>query len=313
MTDEARRKMAGLWESGISTAVRDLQWLYGGAYGPETQLTIDGLAEKALGDSFVHANDRVFLFELKATAGDRSVEWSKDGPKLAFKSLARSIEEFSTLRLKERQAVLTQLDRSHRGHHFVYWRNDPGQRGLNLKTGGLLFEPYLVASAEAMTMEEMCPELAKAIVKQYKLGEVVVDEDNSEFREIAAPSLDRLFTGEACAAKFDRKGKIANLGELGLDVGAMDLYVSWLIEKNDDKDLPIDGIICSRDGTFYRKISRVSHILAALRDLNTEPQSSLAGRTVKRSHEKPGLSQPIPGSLLRFGPSHRARRYRLGG
>ena len=313
MTDETKRKVAGLWESGISTAVRDLQWLHGGAYGPETQLTIDGLAEKALGDSFVHANDRVFLFELKATAGDRSVEWSKDGTKLAFKSLARSIEEFSSLGHEERQAVLVQLDRSHRGHHFVYWRNDPGQYRLNSKTGGLLFEPYLVASAEAMTLKGGSPELAQAIVDQYKLGEVVVDGDKSEFREIAAPSLDRLFTSEACAAKFHRNGKMANIGELGLDVEAMDLYVSWLIEENDDKDLPIDGIICSRDGTFYRKISRVSHILDALRDLNTQPQSSLAGRTVKRSHEKPGLSQPIPGGLLQFVPSHRAKSYRLGG
>ncbi len=216
MTDEAKRKVAGLWESGISTAVRDLQWLHGGAHGPETQLTIDGLAEQALGDSFVHANDRIFLFELKATAGERSVEWSKDGAKLAFKSLARSIEEFRSLEDEERQAVLTQLDRSHRGHHFVYWRNDPGQRGWSSKTGGLLFEPYLVASAQAMTMQESCPEIAHGIVDRYKLGEVVVDEDKSEFREIAAPSLDRLFTSEACAAILDKNGKIANLRELGL-------------------------------------------------------------------------------------------------
>ena len=312
MADAIKKKVAGLWESGVATTVRDLQWLHRGDFGPETQLTIDGLAETALGDSFVCANDRVFLFELKATAGDRSSEWRQNNEKLAYVSLKRAIDEYSSLLIDERKALFTLFSMSHRGHHFVYWRNDPGQNRRSSKTGGLTFEPYLVACATAMSAKVAPPPLAQHIGDFFKIGEVALQEDKGTFTEISAPSLDRIFAGDACAAQFDVGGEILQLSDLGLDIDEMIIYVKWLIEKNDDQDLPVDGILCSRDGTFYRQISSIFDALTALGELNREPQESLASRTIKRSHEKLGPPWPISESLLLSVPSLRAGRHGLG-
>lgn len=295
---DATSKRADLWESGVSTMVRDMQWIFRGSFPPETQLTLDGRAETALGDSFICANDKIFLLELKATASGKAADAEKDAHASilgAFRSGDMTDDKIAE--------IAPRLWESVRGHHFVYWENDPKQRGSKSKTGGLMLDPYIRDVAKRNKSS-----LSGYVRITLWLAAFGAEGSGEDVNLTEKLSLDRIFTNEAYAAVLDLDGELMNLGPVGLDPDDLQEYVKWLIRGQNGLDFPIHAILCSRDGAFFRQVSSLKEVAKILANLNRLPCESGALQSLKRSPESFSFSKTIPETLRESVRSHRRLR-----
>lgn len=169
-------RSVGAWEATLATALRDTQWM-AKEQGvlPGFFATLAGKVEAGKGDTVFQADDRIFIFELKASRSEIRSEWNRNVPlkdedgKFVYRQKQKALHLWTiNLLAKWCEAVAAIGDRTRtwdneiadhrdlvllslRAHHFVYWDDHavvPGDR-----MSGMLVAPYLRATLEEMCME----------------------------------------------------------------------------------------------------------------------------------------------------------------
>lgn len=288
VTSPSRPKQADLWESTIAVAVRDMQWICrrDTSVAPEANLNMKGRAETALGDSFVTARDRMYLFELKSTEDGKEREWKEGGEKRAYLALAASLEGFDDKSEEERLEIMRMLWASVRSHYFVYW-DGSGATSAGEHDGGLVFSSYLLDSAQHMLDKSNDKASTPAkLLKTFSLTDrrASSGQRDNAFKQL---SLVRLFqrTAFALRMKIDQGAIVRATEPVGLRPAELQKYVDWLVGMNKGGCLPINALLVSRDGTFIRHVSDISQAAQLLANISAKKHMSLAQATVIRSLE----------------------------
>lgn len=248
--------MADLWESSVVIALRDYQWIrkVNTTTFPDQFISLGGEAEQANGDAIFLNGEKLFLFEIKSLEAKVREEWAnREEPKLAFK---RIFEEYvAYMDDGHLYCKGLRLRQSMRCHHFVYWSAE--RRRDKKVAGSLSVAPYLAKAASKLTGEnwpgDWCnKQHISKIRDHFRLVELT--------KEGGLRYTDEVLIGNISSARayFSQQFEGAEVRELGLNPEEFVEYVSWL----GGGDLPIDAVVLSSGGTFFRHVRRMSDLQA---------------------------------------------------
>ncbi|WP_131469999.1 hypothetical protein [Xanthomonas citri] len=247
------------WEQSVVIALRDSQWtarpsLASPMY-PDSYVALDGKPETKFGDSIFLNDEKLFLFEVKATEKQISDEWTKldedkkPKPKNAYLRLSEH--------LRVSGSVGEYVHDSISGHFFCYWsEHEVGGEVL----GSLTAEPYLTAIARrSLRGIAELNSAASDIIKRYKMGLPIsrLRESETGFETVDSISILHLITGFAVILESLKNGGFYEWGNLGMTPSEFDKYLSFLSGGEDEL---IRAVVLSSRGSFFRYVERTSEL-----------------------------------------------------
>lgn len=255
-------KNAPPWEQSVVIALRDAQWLARSAdvspMFPDSYLALDGNAETKVGDAVFLNDERLFIFEVKATSHQISDEWTRTdskgvlNPKSAYKKLGGHLAN---------DGVNGRfVDASLRGHFFCYWAEK--QVGGNV-LGSLTLQPYLRAiTALSLSKQKSLANVSGMLIERYSLGFPLSRPGGSDtdFELTDAISVEHLISNYGKHLYKGMDGGYEWKG-LGLSEGEFKDYVDFLCEG---KDEDVKVVVMSSNGTFFRYASSLLQLKSIL-------------------------------------------------
>lgn len=251
--------MADLWESSVVIALRDYQWLKKSnkTTFPDQYISLGGDAEAANGDAIFLDGEKLFLFEVKSLEAKVREEWAdRTEPKLAFERIFKEYIHFMDDGHVYSKGL--RLRQSMKCHHFVFW--SAIRRGGSKVAGNLSVAPYLTKAASKLTSKnwpgDWCNEWHISKIGDY-FGLV---EWMDEKGKPVAHSADQVLIGDmsSAGAWFSKGYERPEISELGLNPEEFVEYLGWL----GGGDLPIDAVVLSSGGTFFRHVKKMSELQA---------------------------------------------------
>lgn len=249
--------MSDLWESSVVIALRDHQWIRRTCKTtfPDQFISLGGDTEAANGDAIFLEGEKLFLFEIKSLQAKVREEWAgRSEPKLAFERIFKEYISYMDKGSFYSQGL--RLRQSMRCHHFVFWSAE--RRSGNRVAGNLNVAPYLTMAASKLTADnwpgDWCTERHISKIRE-NFGLIEWIEEDGR----AVPyDTNSVFIGEmsSAGAFFSRHHDRPEICELGLDPKEFDEYVTWL----GGGDLPIDAVVLSSQGTFFRHVKKMSEL-----------------------------------------------------
>lgn len=255
------------WEQSVVIALRDSQWLLRPTHVspmyPDSYLALDGNAEAKLGDAIFLNDERLFIFEVKATKDQISDEWTRRdskgelNPKNAYKILRNHL-------LKK--GVRGQfVDVSLRGHFFCYWSE---QELGGTVLGSLTMEPYLAAiSCRELAKVESTKQVASDLKEEYLLGVPLSrpGDHPTDFTRLDTVSALHLTSNFAQHIRRKQRDEYEWLN-LGLDINEFKDYVKFLCGNGDEL---ARVVVMSARGTFFKYAESLSQLNSVF-DPNSE-------------------------------------------
>lgn len=259
--------MADLWESSVVIALRDYQWLKKSnkTTFPDQYISLGGDAEAANGDAIFLDGEKLFLFEVKSLEAKVREEWAdRAEPKLAFERIFKEYIHFMDDGHGYSKGLhLRQLMKC---HHFVYW--SAVRRGGSKVAGNLSVAPYLTKAASKLTSKnwpgDWCNERHISKIGDYFGLVEWIDEKGNPVPH----SADQVLIGDmsSAGAWFSRDHERPEISELGLNPEEFVEYLGWL----GGGDLPIDAVVLSSGGTFFRHVKKMSELQAIFKPPDPE-------------------------------------------
>lgn len=258
-----KKKRAELWEKTIVTSFRDLQWKRKSheCVAPPSNIELGGNIERAFGDSIAVVDERVFLLEMKSTLSHIPDEWV-GGEKLALSALRKKLENTNG----EVAPLVEMLHLSLRSHHFIYWSEDTSGFGPKYWPGALVISPY-VFQITSRRLANSYPDLHD-FVSGSTLG---IRGENGAQKAVTSAFADRILTDTV--ALFTSRSLGKNCGNtyveysLGISPSEMLRYLEWLLQDQQEKDLPINALLVTASGNVCRHVGHVSEVDVILRAL----------------------------------------------
>ncbi|MGV7191076.1 hypothetical protein [Xanthomonas axonopodis] len=255
-------KKAPPWEQSVVIALRDSQWLARpvgvSPMFPDSYLALDGNAEAKVGDAVFLNNERLFIFEVKATSHQIRDEWTRTDTKgnLSPKSAYLKLESHLAKDGVEGRFI----DASLRGHFFCYWAEK--QVGGSVM-GSLTLEPYLRAiTALSLSKKQNLMVVSTELMEGYSLGFPLSrpGEVEADFELTDAISVQHLISNYG---KYLSKGTGGDYEwkELGLGEVEFKEYVDFLCQG---KDEDVRVVVMSSNGTFFRYASSLLQLKSIL-------------------------------------------------
>lgn len=295
--------MTQLWEDTIVTALRDAQWLRcPGRRLPKSAfppgfVKLDGNAESAIGDVIYSAEERYFIFEVKARRADAKSEWvvaKGNAPKRAYRTLAEyweALEKLSSLDEKSvnekefESNLLMFFKLSLAGHHFVYWDDWVDDCGEEI--GEIVVEPYIGACIQLFEEKhDISPwQYLKPWPGTY-FGFTWGAGAHRLTSEVI--SLDEALDSNVNICFFD-DGRLPD-HKVGLTLYELQRYVNMLVGL-DEEDEGIFAVVMSNTGSFYRVVGSTKH-LAKIMIPRSAGMSPRRQRTPRGSQR--GFVPPVP-------------------
>ncbi|MCL1528787.1 hypothetical protein [Xanthomonas nasturtii] len=246
------------WEQSVVIALRDSQWhnrsMAPGALYPDSYVALDGKPETNYGDAIFLNDERLFLFEIKATHEEIRDEWSRVDskghlkPKNAFVKLSSHIRDDGI--------AGNYVTPSIRGHHFCYWsEQEVGGEVL----GSLTIEPYLTAIARReLRKDDALRDISTKLIDRFRIGLPISRPGNGEtsFESVGSMSILHL------TSNFGRmltKGEDGSYewGNFGLEPDEFKEYLDFLSGGRDEL---IKAVVMSSRGSFFRCVEKVSEL-----------------------------------------------------
>lgn len=233
------------WEVSVFAALLKMRWAHHGnvaGYQPDLVDALDDAAETALGDVLLRENDRLFLFELKASWERATTESEKPifGRYEELHSLAQqqhSPTEFNELLLW-----------SIRCHHLVYWEDLVALSDDSVR-GTISFSPYALFVLDRLSS-------AGAVNTDFRHFHALAQSRVGGNSMVEAASIVSLFDKSAKATSGNLlSGKDVEFSELGLEQAAFSQFVQRLRGKADNGDIRLKLIAFSPVSGFVRRIS----------------------------------------------------------
>jgi hypothetical protein len=290
--DNGLGREARLWEDTIVVALRDLQWMAasrqsGGAFAvPSPFLKLDGNAESRIGDTPYRMDERYFIFEVKPELGQVEGEWwrkSVFNPKPVYRRLRALVDnlnatEASTLPEDVNMFLdaMDMLQMSARGHHFICWN---GQRG---STAGFIDMLPYVEGIASQTPEDIIDH-HHVLPRPNINGPLTLRYGKKGGTPVSAAGLAMLLdhdhiVGEALS------GRVETFGGLGLTRDEFQEYINFLCADAPGRAEPINAIVLSTDGTFFR-LAGTTATLASMLDPQFKPAKKF--EKVRRARARP--------------------------
>lgn len=286
-----------VWEKSVMLAFRDCQWIHRkGPMVPRSTIALDYKFERA-GDALMPLSDRYFIFELKGGLEKIKSEWETreiDGVKQAAKAAYRALDNLTdVLMAKPSRAARLAVTLSMRGHFFAYWASGEPPRADQLGTLSVLSYLWAISSFKPW------PEVKDILSQRYQycvpLEEQKAGQDGA-YESISHFHLPNVILDQV--ALVDVKSKpSAKAHQLGLQPAELDAYIRLLLASVADDDLAINVMIANGDGTFCRRVTKLSElrdifeptggpgVSHAIPPLNRSGRKILVGR---RGHGGPG-------------------------
>ncbi len=263
------------WEVSVLTALLNMRWLHqarGKKSLPDLINALDGPAETALGDVLLKEDDRLFLFELKAS-------WTRATSE-AKKPIFTLYEDLHAP--AQQEPTITKFDElllgSIRCHHLLYWEDDVALSDGSVR-GSISFSPYAL------------------FVLDRVIGSIPSDHDFRHSHALAlarhgatavveAASIESLFDGSATAASGNLiSGEDVEFAELGLDQSAFLEFVQSLRGEDSEGDIIVKLIAFSPVSGFLRRISSLDEAVQLGLDWaeNTASAKPVGPKTVRRT------------------------------
>ena len=235
------------WEVSVLVALLRLRWLNlkGGPGRPESVVhPLDGPAETALGDILLKEDDRLFLFELKAS-------WERANSEIKKPIFERYTKLRAAANSKdELRGFHDFLSRSLRCHQLVYWE-DSTHLAKGLVRGTISFSPYALFVLDKMSL--ISPKMIN-----FGLLQALGVQANGEVKIVEAASILNIFDMSAKAVSGDlKRGMNVEYLDLGLDQGEFLLFVKELRGSKDVSDISVKMIAFSPISGFLKLISSV--------------------------------------------------------
>lgn len=233
------------WEVSILAALLNMRWAHhGNVAGHQSDRVdaLDGPAETALADILLRDNDRLFLFELKASWERATTETDKP--------IFGLYEELH--RLAQQQPMSTEFNElllwSIRCHHLVYWEDIVALSDGPVR-GTISFSPYALFVLDRLFS-------AGAVATDFRHSHALAQSRQGETTIVEAASVASLFDKSAKAASGGLlSGEKVEFSELGLDQEDFLKFVQRLRGKQDSDDITLKMIAYSPVSGFVRVIS----------------------------------------------------------
>ncbi|TDK26185.1 hypothetical protein E2F46_06195 [Luteimonas aestuarii] len=287
------------WEVSVFTALLNMRWVHllkSSSQRPDLVIALDHAAETALGDVVLKADDRLFLFELKASWERANTE--KNKPIFGLYEKLHSSAHSTSIAFDEL------LSLSIRCHHLVYWEDDVRLSDGNTR-GSISFSPYALFVLDQLYQPgryALDLRLAHAISLRTNDGETIVE---------AAP-IEAMFNGSATAVNGDLStGDNVEAYKLGLGRNEFLDFVQHLRKEIDGSaDIALKLIAFSPESGFVRRISSLQEAVQLGVDWAKNTASAKPARS--SGHRRTGKPRSIGTTQLRIvcAPTTGARKPR---
>ena len=233
------------WEVSVFAALLNMRWaqhVRTVGHLPDLVNALDGAAETALGDVLLREDDRLFLFELKAS-------WERVASETKKPIFGRYKELYS---LAQRQFDSTEFDEllllSIRCHHVIYWEDSVALSDDSVR-GSISFSPYALFVLDHVIGSH-------SPTNDFRHSHALALSRQSTTSIVEAASIADLFGQTAKAASGNLLvGSPVELSELGLDQCDFLQFVQRLRGKQVASDIVLKLIAFSPVSGFVRRIS----------------------------------------------------------
>lgn len=233
------------WEVSVLIALLNRRWVHQAKKTrslADLVSALDGPAETALGDVLLKEDDRLFLFELKASWTRATSEAEK--PIFArYEALHAHAQKKSNI-----TKFNTFLLRSIRCHHLLYWEDEVELSDGSVR-GSISFSPYALFVLDRVIG-------SRSLTHDFRHSHALALGIESATSSVEAASIDSLFDGSATAISGKLiSGENVKFTKLGLDQSEFLKFVQSLRGKQSSGDIVLKVIAFSPESGFVRRMS----------------------------------------------------------
>jgi hypothetical protein len=296
--------MTRIWESAVVIGLRDLQWKHARARAqfPDEYVSLGGNAERAFGDGFLAAGERLLLIEAKSTSKEFKEEWGPDFRKRSLSAIDNAL--IGLPNLTDARALLGQ---SMQCHFFAYWKQ--ARRLHATATGAISITPYIQGVLLAGGFQGVAEYAAKALTDEMGLAGSwahkniwdTVPHDTTRYE--AARAEDALL-GSVKFVIDSSSGR--QWDHLGLPLPEFQDHIRALIAgsgKSKVIDEPICAVVMSTTGAIFAHFTNTSQLSTIYNPKSKKFSKQMDdGRTIQQANFKATTWTPAPPGNGYSGP-----------